>query len=181
MGRDKTFSEIVAEAAAEPDLKRRGFEGPPFVVLDRVPIRIGPMRSEGALEARHIGELSAPVPTGVGAPIGVSIDAALVLDALADGTLFYVEILAPRRAWRRGDSLVPPRAAVRSGSVIVDYPGPINISLEVEPQFIVNGEDWVHIQIEPADEDTRWVQLSIGCFALANDRFLAGFVAYLPR
>ena len=154
------------------------------VELSRVPVRVGPPRPDGAhapVVDDDMFSLRARVPDGVSSPIGVNIDSLLLLDALQDGTVFHVESLVPRSAWRRSNLSVDPPLGITKGSVVIADPGPAIYVDQVSPRFNVDRQGRLHVELETADSNTRWVALSPDCFALVNEGFLAGLVALLQQ
>jgi hypothetical protein len=155
-----------------------------FTELARIPIRVGPPRGEGALTPIADGDtvvLRSRVPEGTSAPIGVNVDSLLLLDALEDGTVFEVEVVVPQSSWRSGAPAPTPMSGIEKGSIVIADPGPKIYVDQVSPRFTVDSRGRLHIQLEPADGETRWVALSAECYALLNGNFLAGFVALLAR
>jgi hypothetical protein len=160
-------------------------EGRRFTELPRVPVRVGPSSRDGSLVPHMSGGLlmlGASVPEGTTSPIGVTVDGLVVLDALDDGTVFQVEVLLPRPRWRRSrDSVPTPPSAPESGSIVIADPGPSIFVERLSPRLTIDTVgNRLHVQLERADGETRWVALSAECFALLNGGFLAGFVAPLP-
>ncbi len=155
-----------------------------FTELARIPIRVGPPSEDGRLAPIMDGDtvvLRSRVPEGTSAPIGVNVDALVLLDALEDGTVFEVEVLVPQSAWRSRESAPRPLSAIDKGSIVIADPGPNIYVDQLSPRFTVDSQGRLHVQLEPVDGETRWVALSAECFALLNGGFLAGFVALLPR
>lgn len=155
-----------------------------FTELARIPIRVGPPRDDGGLAPTMDGDtvmLRSRVPEGTPSPIGVNVDALLLLDALEDGTVFEVEVLVPQSAWRSRDLAPGPPSAIEKGSIVIADPGPEIYVDQLSPRFTVDSQNRLHVELEPADGETRWVALSAECFALLNGSFLGGFVALLPR
>lgn len=155
-----------------------------FTELARIPIRVGPPRDDGRLAPIVDGDtvlLRSKVPEKTSAAIGVNVDSLLILDASADGTVFEVELLVPRSAWRFKDSTPRPVPGIEKGSIIVADPGPRIYVDQISPCFTVDSQGRLYVRLEPVDGETRWVALSAECFALLNDGFLAGFVTLLPR
>lgn len=155
-----------------------------FTELARVPIRVGQPRAEGALAPLVEGDtvvLRSSVPEGTSAPIGVNVDSLVLLDALEDGTVFEVEVVVPRSAWRSGRSAPKPESVVEKGTIAVADPGPLIYVDQISPRITLDSQGQLYVQLEPVDGETRWVALSARCFALLNDGFLAGFVAQLPH
>lgn len=154
-----------------------------FTELARIPVRVGPARDEGTLAPIVDGEtlvLRARVPPGTAAPIGVNVDSLLLLDMLEDGTVFEVEVVAPRSAW--GSAASPPtrpRSGIEKGSIVIADAGPKIYVDQLSPRFTVDLQDRLHIKLEPMHHETRWVALSAECTALLNGDFLAGFVVDL--
>lgn len=156
----------------------------PFTELERIPVHVRPPRVEGALVPVTGGDtvvLRSGVPEATSAPIGVNVDSLLLLDALEDGTVFEVEVVVPRSAWRSGGPAPRPASAVEQGSIAIADSGPRIYVDQVSPRFTVDSQGWLHVRLEPADGETRWVSLSPECFALLNGDFLAGFVVLVAR
>lgn len=151
-----------------------------FTELARIPVRVGPPRDEGALAPVADGEtlvLRSRVPPGTAAPIGVNVDSLLLLDMLDDGTVFEVEVVAPRSAWGSAASTPSrPRFDIEKGSILIADAGPKIYVDQLSPRFTVDPQDRLHIELEPVDHETRWVALSTECYALVNVGFLAGFM-----
>lgn len=160
-------------------------QGRQFTELARIPVRVGPPRGDGGLVPYMSGGLlmlGARVPGGTSSPIGVNVDSLVLLDGLDDGTVFQVEVLVPRPRWRRSkDPVSTPASAPEKGSIAITDLGPSIHVDQLSPRCTVDSLSRLHIELEPADGDTRWVALSPECFALLNGGFLAGFVALLPR
>lgn len=153
-----------------------------FTELSRIPVRIGPAKKEGALAPITDGEtfvLRSDVPEGTPALIGANVDSSLLLDMLEDGTVYEVEVVTPQSAWRFGASDLVPPSAVDTGCVVVTDAGPKIYVDQVTPTFTVDSRHRLHVELEPADDHTRWITLSPECYALINGSFLAGFVALL--
>lgn len=165
------------------DVRGRQLMGAPgFTELPRIPVRIGASKKEGALAPLTDGEtfvLRSGVPEGTKAPIGANVDSSLLLDMLEDGTVFEVEVVTPQSAWRSGAADLGPPSVTEEGCIVVTDAGPKIYVDQVSPAFRVDSENRLHIGLEPTDDQTRWVALSPGCYALLNDSFLAGFVVYL--
>lgn len=120
------------------------------------------------------------MPEGTSSPIGVNVDALVLLDALADGTVFDVEVLAPRAAWRSQQQGLNPPAVAQAGSIVISDPGPSIYVSRLSPRFTIDGRSRLHLELEPMGSETKWVALSPGCFALLNEDVLAGFLIQLP-
>jgi hypothetical protein len=154
-----------------------------FTELSRVPVRIGAATKEGALAPITDGEtlvLRSDVPERTAAPVGANIDSRLMLDMLEDGTVFEVEVITPQSAWRSGALDLRRPASTEEGCVVVTDPGPKIYVDRISPTFTVDNRNRLHIELEPANGQTRWVLLSPKCYALLNGSFLAGFVVALP-
>lgn len=150
-----------------------------FTELARIPVRVGPPRDEGALAPITDGEtlvLRSKVPPGTPAPIGVNIDSLLLLDVLEDGTIFEVELVAPRSAWGSAVSHPTPPFVMDKGSLLLSDAGPKIWVDQLSPRFVIDPQDRLLVHLEPFDHETRWVALSARCSALLNGDFLAGFV-----
>lgn len=95
----------------------------PSIARSRVKVRVGPPRDAGALTPYTSGGLlmlGSTVPAGTPSPFGVNIDSSLMLDALDDGTVYSVEVLAPRPSWRRTKDAAPrPPRSMASGSIVL--------------------------------------------------------------
>jgi hypothetical protein len=142
-------------------------------------VRLYPGLSHGDLNIEMPAEHQADAVFPFGAVAGP-----LVFDLDEQRTLCGIEVLVPKKGWKRAERVpaLPRKVPVRTLRLLgnkteLSFDGP-----EPTLQYVPSADALV-ISIEQPSASAHWVGLSDRCFAYVNDGFLGGFVVALrdPR
>ncbi|MEM4725184.1 MAG: hypothetical protein QXP01_09250 [Candidatus Hadarchaeum sp.] len=153
--------------------------------LTKLNVQITPHCLEGSLLPRYVDEADYIVmdsPVKQPWPLGVNIDNLVILDFNPDAILASVEILTPRKLWKRRVVSVFPEHE-QEGSIRFLATRGLGSYFLLPPQFTVYSslDERVGVVLfGELDGETVGVRLSAGCLALVCLGNLVGFIFDMP-